>query len=231
MIRRLLLPVVLVCVVPSTYAFDVGYSHTYEDYSKKNYDQINLSHAFKNNVTTTFEMRGKSEEYANGKQGKALSNVDLVETHYKVKYKYRYSDRLTISPDMGWDHYHKKETERYKVRVGFSYNLTPEWQIYNKYRYDYFTNKHASNFDYYTIELGLNQNVGNWGLTYGYDQYYTSRNYMYDNQYVDYKVKFAAEYKLTPNFKPYFEIRNECYKNYLSQRQTNVEVGFNYKFF
>ena len=227
--RHLLLPVVSLGAVQSLYAVDFGYSHTYEDYSKRNFDQFNLSHTFKNNITAAFEIRERSADDKNGNAGRAFSNLEIREYHYKLKYKYRYSDRLTISPDIGWDHL--LQAERYKGRVAFAYKLPHQFQIYNKYRYDYFVNENRSNFDYYTMEIGLNQSVGDWDLTYGYDQYYSKRNYMYDNKYADFKVKFAAEYKLTKRFKPYFEIRNESFKNYLSQRQTNFEVGFNYKLF
>lgn len=216
------------CIFQSAYALEYGYSHTYEDTTHRNSDQMGISHPF-GNVTLGFEIRALAQPHADGTAGNALAHDKIREYHYKMKYRYQATDRLTLTPAIGWDHYH--QTERYKTSIGLSYKITPTWQFNTKYRYDYFYNELRNNFDYYTIENSLYQTIGKFGLTYGYDQYYTDNGIMYNNHNTDHKFKFALDYKMTPKFTPYFEIRNESVNRFIAERATNFEAGFSYKFF
>lgn len=234
--RRLLLPVVAVssslCVIESAHALDFGYSHTYEDFSKRNADQIGISHTFDNNIVIGVEARAVASTYSDGKAGKAFSHDEIREYHYKIKYRYKATPKLEIVPEFGWDHYY--QSERYKTRVSLAYKINPQFRVYSKYRYDYFDfeqSRTGRNLGIYGIELGVNQTWNKFGFTYGYDQYFADYSNIYANRNTDFKVKFATEYRFTDKFAPYFEIRNESFRNTSTQRQTNVEVGFNYKFF
>lgn len=218
------------CAVSNVHALDLGYSHTYEDYRKRHFDQINLSHTFKNNVTVAFETRAQSlTSFGNDQSSTAFARDRITEYHYKLKYRHKFTSQFDVVPELEWDHYH--QSERYKARIALNYKINPEFRVYSKYRYDYYYNENRSDFDLYAIELGVNQTKDKFGFTYGYDQYYSNRGNLYNNQKTDYKYKFAVEYRATPTFAPYTEIRNESVNNKTSQRQTTFEVGFNYKFF
>lgn len=207
-------------------ATELSYEHQYEDVSKDNVDEIELSHKFDSGFKLAGTLKFKPHEQANGDSGKAFHDDRWHESKISASYSIQLNDHWQLTPGVSWSR--KQNAYKYKPSLKLKTAITDDTHASIRYRKEITdaSGKETKKVD--RIDLGVSHKIEDVTLGYTYTYYHGNQN-LFDKKRNDYQHEIEAAYKLTKTFSPYIAVKNESVSSKTDQRQTEFDIGFTLK--
>lgn len=207
----------------------LNYQHQYAEKKKKNVDKVMISKSLENNLTFSLQAVMGTADTNSGEPGKAFSRLTKDSIKGKVGYSYKFGDDFKIKPKFTYTHGKAKKSYKPSLKIGYS--LTDRLTVTPGY------NQKITHYDEHG-QRSKRDEVWKVGVKYKFDRLTMgaghkrvhSNTILYDNDNNNYSNKLAFEYKVTKQFRPYFQLSDVYVSKKTDERQARYRLGFKYKF-
>lgn len=207
-------------------ATELSYDHQYEDVSKDNIDEIELSHKFDSGFKLAGTLKFQPHEQANGNSGTAFNDDRWHESKISAGYTINLNDDWQLTPSVSWTR--KQNEYKYKPSLKLKTAITDDTNASVRYRKEITDASGKDNKKVDRIDLGISHKIDNTTVGYTYTYYHGNQD-LFDKKQNDYQHEIEVDYKLTKALSPYIAFKNESVSAKTDQRQTEFDVGFTLK--